>query len=1024
MTILMFMLVCFNQSLLQGQNEEETSFCYTSSDSPNLLEGIVLDETGGDINVRLYFHIIRRADGTDGRNPSDILDAMEVLEEAYTPHDIFFKTACIDYIDSDTLYNISAFWCALLGDCGFWYQTDFLHDDGIDIFVLDEDAPNWSGGLANGVFSTALAIGGTWLDSDVDVFKSHIFSHEIGHCLGLFHTHHGTCEIGSLPEMAVSPSNPNSNCQDAGDFVCDTPASPRFISTLIPPVDCNNPVWNDSCDIVDEMGNPYMPLADNIMSYAYPACFNDLTHGQGIRARNSLLTVPILQACIIQQPFITDSDLVGGTLPPQETIWNQPTYVVDEVIVPAGAKLIINNTTVGFVSETIGITVEKGGILQINNATLQVHECGGDYWRGIRVEGDRYKNHPDETDYLLGGTVNHGVVIVQNNSTIRDALKAIHAPDNFDVLGGTLGGGIVHTIGNNYINNKIDIQLDWYQGAELKPKYFQKSVIRDNIFKTESDWFGAGTTTPTHIKLRKAGTGLDVANNNFQGNLLLPETERGIGIHVIRTHLKVSNNSFSALYKGIDAYHLPNAVRQLHITGNQFVRTLQNITLTNGVFAKIIDNGFSAINNAGTAEAWGIFAHNSAGLQIIDNEFHCNADLAAANLDNAGIVLQHSGYYTNLISDNEFAGAWDYANLFKGDNSHITIECNTYADEVWIDWKVDSGTLQNQGKCELPTPEETRRNSFHTPSPSNSYNIDFCDNCIGINENGSINLGPNSFEYVGQIGFRPTYNNGNVIIDDDCDIESPHCGFDNEPCAADPDCLQARILEAETAQEKVYYQTLLLQAHLEQENDEAIKQDLISFDDTEANKMLTGTYESETQIELAWQYLDLVPEDTESNIAFKAVYTDLLNGIDLNGSGKMGNQQEVVLRENIQSRPESVSSALAQSVIAAYTGESFEKVLGIGKNNDAEIVDANNNILSIQPNPAQNELHIQVLETDKMSQNMHLQIYNLQGQLLQNNELKTNNTSISLQALPNGVYFCRLQNGKQLLDTEKLIIIH
>jgi hypothetical protein len=150
----------------------------------------------------------------------------------------------------------------------------------------------------------------------------------------------------------------------------------------------------------------------------------------------------------------------------------------------------------------------------------------------------------------------------------------------------------------------------------------------------------------------------------------------------------------------------------------------------------------------------------------------------------------------------------------------------------------------------------------------------------------------------------------------------------------------------------------------------------------------------------------------------------LLNGIALNGSGKMGNQQEIVLRANIQIRPESVSSALAQSVIAAYTGESFEKVLGIGKNNDAEITATNNNILSIQPNPAQNELHIQVLETDKMSQNMHLQIYNLQGQLLQNNKLKTKNTNISLQTLPNGVYFCRLQSGKTLLDTEKLIIIH
>lgn len=49
-------------------------------------------------------------------------------------------------------------------------------------------------------------------------------SHEIGHCLGLYHTHHGTFSAeGGTPELVNS-----SNSATAGDYIIDTSADTYY----------------------------------------------------------------------------------------------------------------------------------------------------------------------------------------------------------------------------------------------------------------------------------------------------------------------------------------------------------------------------------------------------------------------------------------------------------------------------------------------------------------------------------------------------------------------------------------------------------------------------------------------------------------------------------------------------------------------------------------------------------------------------------------------------------------------------
>ncbi|HEX8834627.1 MAG TPA: M43 family zinc metalloprotease, partial [Abditibacteriaceae bacterium] len=227
--------------------------------------------------VRLRFVILRNTDGTNAAATQADVDAqVRQLNADFRSSRIAFTYSTV--FKNNTNYRsiphpgesptegdaLKTAYAANTATSLNVYVTNLEQDSagkgllGIATFPWDSDA--------------LTATGGTFIEDDAFGAGQKTCTHEIGHNLGLYHTHRGVsdytgCDMGCHESPQASASDRDTN----GDYASDTPPTPVNFN-------CSDPGGGDSCT------NPVQPWGttqpQNYMSYAPDPCYTLFTPQQ------------------------------------------------------------------------------------------------------------------------------------------------------------------------------------------------------------------------------------------------------------------------------------------------------------------------------------------------------------------------------------------------------------------------------------------------------------------------------------------------------------------------------------------------------------------------------------------------------------------------------------------------------------------------------------------------------------------------------------------------------------------------
>ncbi|MCO6491025.1 MAG: zinc-dependent metalloprotease [Phaeodactylibacter sp.] len=430
--IFSFLLAAANGRLL-GQ-----TFCHTvpGPGAIGALDGSANlgNAPGGPHFIRIYVHVVRRADGTGGQTPEQVREALSYLDRDFNPHNIFFVQDCeTDYIDNDFFYN------SMGTDEIFLWNP---HGDGIDIYLFRDQVPGELGGhgKADGIGAGSFYIfGNFWKEPYGPLARSYAMSHEMAHCLGLYHTHEA---------LACREFVDMSNCSSCGDYVCDTPADACICFENYPP-DCN---WDRL--LYDSNGDRYAPDVHNIMGYTHLDCMEYFSEGQAERMRQAIAILPILQACVAAPDFPGYFANLNSTWTVDNTPNNGDFLIEGDLVINWDVTLAIEaGVTVHFGEQSRLIIMPNARL--VLGGTLTGMGCKGYTWQGVKVWGSA----PDQHQFPVNGARAQGRIECLPGSVIENAKVGIqlYGPSY------TLAGGQIDCVGATIRNCPVGVEFAPYQ---------------------------------------------------------------------------------------------------------------------------------------------------------------------------------------------------------------------------------------------------------------------------------------------------------------------------------------------------------------------------------------------------------------------------------------------------------------------------------------------------------------------------------------------------------------------------------
>lgn len=228
--------------------------------------------------VQIFVTVFANNDGSNrAASDADIRRQIQNMSNQYQPHNICFLLMGIQQVNNTDLNDQNITNSSATDES--LEVLPFIVAGSLNIFIHNS-LPGLAG-IAYGIPNTYLSMSGGAI-AQPQTGNITTLGHELGHCLGLYHTFEPWTDATGNPTKRenVARTGACENCTTNGDVLCDTPAD-------------DNGGVNSTCVYIggglDACNVVYAPMTSNMMGYGNRACRNTFTSGQGSRMRYFLI---------------------------------------------------------------------------------------------------------------------------------------------------------------------------------------------------------------------------------------------------------------------------------------------------------------------------------------------------------------------------------------------------------------------------------------------------------------------------------------------------------------------------------------------------------------------------------------------------------------------------------------------------------------------------------------------------------------------------------------------------------------